>query len=185
MNELTPLPQLVAEIKESTVDEVFEDLKQMILLGHHDDLFDMFFGKKQSKFVGGCGDSRRTLHEQLLSLMALKMRKQVVFGTGKNGLKKYGSKRFIADFVDDENKIVLEVDGNSHKSIKSRIRDLKKEKCLLEIYGYGTVRFTNEMVETVVKDWLLKAKSQGIFRDVLTHIVSRMNRLMWGGWRVV
>lgn len=185
MNELTPLPQLAAEIKELTVDEIFEELKQMILSGHSDDIFDMFFGKKQSRFIGGCGDSRRTLHEQLLALMGSKLRKQVVFGTGKNGLKKYGSKRFIADFVDDEDKTVLEVDGSSHKSIKARIRDLKKEKCLLDLYGYGTVRLTNEMVESIVKDWLLKAKKQGVLRDVLAYFDSRMNRLMCGGWRVV
>ena len=49
------------------------------------------------------------------------------------------------DFVNNDIKLCIEVDGDSHKNSGVKERDIKKEKCL-QLLGYTTIRFWNNEI---------------------------------------
>lgn len=103
----------------------------------------------KSYFIGN--KKYRTKHEKMFSLLFQELEQQVTFGTGKGGLKKYGSKKFTADFLDRENKIVFEIDGPGHRTTKQHYKDLLKQLFFLEVHDIKTVRVTNEKVEELME----------------------------------
>lgn len=52
---------------------------------------------------------------------------------------------YIADFMCKELKLVIEVDGSTHQWEETGVKDLKKEKDLIEV-GFKMKRFTDEEV---------------------------------------
>lgn len=130
------------------------------------DVFDIFFGQSpklniNSNFVGGINDERNTLHENLFQAMYPSLKSQVHFGTGKGGLEKYLSKRFTADFYDEENNIIYEIDGNSHKTELQYYKDKIRDAFFFIEHGIKTIRYTNEQVELMVIDKLEKLDKEG------------------------
>ncbi|MEQ9308687.1 MAG: endonuclease domain-containing protein [Balneolaceae bacterium] len=53
--------------------------------------------------------------------------------------------KYIADFMCQELKLIIEVDGSSHDSMEVRLNDLMRQK-ELEKFGFTILRFTNEQV---------------------------------------
>src|SRR5699024_119816 len=67
-----------------------------------------------------------TLHENMFASLFPNFERQVTFGTGKNGLDKWCTKKFTADFYDSQNRIVIEIDGASHQTERQKIVDRMK-----------------------------------------------------------
>ncbi len=53
--------------------------------------------------------------------------------------------KYIADFMCQDLKLIIEVDGSSHNNMDIRIKDLKRQ-IELEDIGFIVIRFTNEEV---------------------------------------
>lgn len=53
--------------------------------------------------------------------------------------------RYIADFMCQELKLIIEVDGSSHDQEEVIIKDIKRQK-ELESFGFTVLRFSNEEV---------------------------------------
>lgn len=111
---------------------------------------DDYIKYKKSNFHGGCNDNFNTQHELLFYKVFPYLQKQRHFGTGIGGYKKYGVKRYIADFVDSSSNTIIEIDGNSHndkiQKIKDKIRDL-----FFKEHGYLVIRFKNQDVINLYK----------------------------------
>ncbi len=116
-------------------------------------IFELFVsGKMLDRHIrGGSGDWRRTKHEVMFSILFPELKRQMSFGTGRGGLREYGSTKFVADFYDEKANVVYEIDGPSHATRKAKIRDINKALCLLELYGIRVRRITNQGVERLMK----------------------------------
>lgn len=77
---------------------------------------------------------------------------QVTFGTGKGGLKKWGSKRYIADFYWPEKKIIFEIDGKSHKTEYRQVCDRLRDLFFKNELGIRTIRISNQQIKELFKD---------------------------------
>lgn len=99
----------------------------------------------KSNFHGGCNDNFNTKYETIFSKVFPYLQKQCSFGTGNGGYKKYGTKRYIADFVDPLSNTIIEIDGENHNEKLQRLKDKLRELFFLE-KGYITIRFTNQEV---------------------------------------
>lgn len=131
------------------------------------EVFDMFFGqtpKKGSNFVGGMNDKRNTLHENMFQAMFPDFIPQVHFGTGKGGLEKYMSKRFTADFYDEENNRIFEIDGDNHKTELQSLKDKIRDYFFYHELGITTYRFTNKKVEEMMINRLEDLYKEGVLR---------------------
>lgn len=99
----------------------------------------------KSNFHGGCNDNFNTKYENIFSKMFPYLQKQCSFGTGVDGFKKYGTKRYIADFVDPLSRTIIEIDGENHNDKLQRLKDELRGLFFLK-KGYITIRFTNQEV---------------------------------------
>lgn len=134
-------------------------------------IFDMFFGgsgKKESNFQGGCGDTR-TKHERIFALLYPWFKQQVAFGTGKGGLTEWFSKKFTADFYDNEKKVIYEIDGSSHKNPRRINKDKLREIFFYTERGIKTIRFTNKEVEDMFLERLKEIESAGKLPELFTE----------------
>ena len=77
---------------------------------------------------------------------------QPVFISGKNGKP---CKFYIADFLDVDNKIDIEVDGEYHTTEEQQLKDKEREEDFKKM-GYSTWRFTNEEVNKGMVYWALR-----------------------------
>ncbi len=68
---------------------------------------------------------------------------------------------YIADFMCQELKLIIEVDGSSHNQLDVRFRDLKRQM-ELEDFGFTVIRFADEKVLENMDD---------VRREVLKAIV--------------
>ena len=68
--------------------------------------------------------------------------------------------QYIADFMCQDLKLIIEVDGSSHDSLEMYINDQKREQQLINA-GFVVLRFTNEEVLTSM-DWVKKEISNKI-----------------------
>ena len=153
-----------------TAEEVFRQLKENAnprtnMLA----IFDLFFGdgEKSKSFIGRVGDRRRTTHETLFGMMMPHLKKQVVFGTGKGGFLKYGVKHYVADFYDEENKAIYEIDGNSHRTKFRKSRDSIRDYFFYHELGIKTYRVTNESVERILLKSIRAKEASGELREIL------------------
>ncbi|WP_322781232.1 DUF559 domain-containing protein [Staphylococcus haemolyticus] len=127
-------------------------------------IFDSFFGgsgKPKINFIGGINDTRNTLHENLFSALYPHYKKQVHFGTGKGGYEKYLSKRYTADFYDEENDIIYEIDGTSHDNELQKIKDKIRDYFFWHELGIKTIRLTNKAVENIAWERLCALNEEG------------------------
>lgn len=53
---------------------------------------------------------------------------------------------WIVDFYCSRKKLVIEIDGDSHKGSKAKAYDLVRKKTMKEILGLKTIRFKNKKV---------------------------------------
>ena len=124
--------------------------------------FNMFLDiMDDNNFVGGANDRRNTLHENMFSLLCPHLDKQVVFGTGKGGYSKYLTKRYIADFYDSHNKVIYEIDGESHTTEIQKLKDTLRDYFFLHEHGIKTIRITNKDVEQMIFDRLIELYEKG------------------------
>ena len=79
---------------------------------------------------------------------------QPVFISGKNDKP---CKFYIADFLDVDNKIDIEVDGGYHTTEEQQMKDKEREEDFKKM-GYSTWRFTNEEVNNRLAYWKLKIR---------------------------
>lgn len=93
-----------------------------------------------------------TKHEIMFASMNPHLKRQVTFGTGKGGLKKWLTKKFTVDFYDEKNKIAYEIDGKSHETELGAVNDKLKEIFLAK-KDVVVVRFSNEEVEEAYNSW--------------------------------
>lgn len=121
------------------------------------DIIDLWF---PAPFIGGCGYGRRTTHEAMFAMMCPDLKRQVSFGTGKNGLSIWGTKRYIADFYDEAKKIVYEIDGKPHRKELQRLKDALRDRFFASL-GIKTGRVTNKQVEELVLKRLKQLKDDG------------------------
>lgn len=101
---------------------------------------------KKIKAFDKYGQFDYTKHENMFASLFPQFDRQTTFGTGKGGLKKWGTKKFTADFYDQINKVVYEIDGESHKRLSVQISDGLKELFLKE-KGIKVVRIKNSVVK--------------------------------------
>ena len=77
---------------------------------------------------------------------------QPVFISGENDKP---CKFYIADFLDVDNKIDIEVDGEYHTTEEQQMKDKEREEDFKKM-GYSTWRFTNEEVNKGMVYWALR-----------------------------
>ncbi len=104
-----------------------------------------YLNYSKSNFHGGCNDNFNTKYENLFFKIFPYLQKQIPFGTGTGGYKKYGVKRYIADFVDPISDTIIEIDGNNHNNHLQKLKDELRELFFWN-NGYFTIRFTNKEV---------------------------------------
>ena len=141
-NQNIEMSELAQKIYNSSLPS-FDILYQ---IHNYDDYVDF----EKSNFHGGYNDRFMTKHEKIFNYMYPKLIYQKPFGTGKGGYKKYGSKRYIADFIDDEAKVIIEIDGKPHSNEITSLKDKIRNMFFLE-NGYLTIRFTNQDVINLYK----------------------------------
>ena len=105
-----------------------------------------------------------TLHENMFASLFPHFERQVTFGTGKNGLEKWCTKKFTADFYDPKNQVVIESDGNSHKNKRQKVVDRMKEIFFAE-KGIKVYRISNYKVKEIFKQET--SKGAEIFNGIL------------------
>lgn len=105
-----------------------------------------------------------TLHENMFASLFPHFERQVTFGTGKNGLEKWCTKKYTADFYDSKNQIVIEIDGSSHESKRQKVVDRMKEIFFTE-KGIKVYRLSNEKVNELFEQQTSKGAEvfNGIF----------------------
>ena len=86
---------------------------------------------------------------------------QPVFINGKNDKP---CKFYIADFLDVDNKIDIEVDGGYHTTEEQQMKDKEREEDFKKM-GYSTLRFTNEEVDEGIAYWRLRIHYSFISRN--------------------
>ena len=114
---------------------------------HHYEDYQIY---KKSNYHGGNNDNFLTKHERIFKTIYPNLISQKSFGTGKGGYIKYGVKRYIADFVDEKSKTIIEIDGNSHKNELQQCKDSIRD-VFFQQHGYLTIRFSNEDIENLFK----------------------------------
>src|SRR5699024_291011 len=107
-----------------------------------EDIFDGFFGERLTKPIW-----QNTKHENIFEELFPFLKSQIVFGLGKGSYKKYVVLKYTADFYDEDNNKIYEIDGNSHKTELQKLKDKKRDLILELEFGIKTVRFTNKQVE--------------------------------------
>ena len=148
MNEVTIYPYLKfeSEREESLFRKIIFDADGGFL-SLASELF--FGGDKLPKF-------EYTKHENVFAQMYPGLERQVTFGTGKGGLEKWHSKKFTCDFFDRENRIIYEIDGDSHKSEYQMMKDKFRDCFFYLEKNIKTVRVTNREVEEMLLERIRK-----------------------------
>jgi very-short-patch-repair endonuclease len=96
------------------------------------------------------------------------LKRQITFGTGKGGLKKWLTKKFTVDFYDEKNKIAYEIDGKSHRTKMGWVNDRLKDHFMKE-KGILVIHYTNEQVERAYNEWSKNAKE--IFSEFFSNAI--------------
>lgn len=109
-----------------------------------------------------------TKHEIMFSSMNPHLKRQITFGTGKGGLKKWLTKKFTVDFYDEKNKIAYEIDGKNHRTKMGWVNDRLKDHFMKE-KGILVIHYTNEQVERAYNEWSKNAKE--IFSEFFSNAI--------------
>lgn len=90
-------------------------------------------------------DGYTTKAEDLFAKHNPTYKREVTFGTGLGGIRKYKTNYFRADFYDRANNTVYEIDGSSHNIKGRKERDIRKDTFFNDI-GISVVRISNKEV---------------------------------------
>lgn len=101
----------------------------------------------------------KTRHEKIFKMLYPNLLEQVAFGTGKNGLKVYGTKKYTVDFFDPDRNVAWEIDGQSHKSSSAIENDLKRDAFLKNVYDITVFRISNDFVKKLM---IKRLKENGV-----------------------
>lgn len=96
---------------------------------------------------------QNTIHETMFGIMFPGLLQQVTFGTGKGGLAKWGSKKYVADFFDSSTNTIFEIDGTSHNSKYRKVSDKLRDR-FFESKGVKTIRISNWDVEQLYVQYM-------------------------------
>lgn len=99
-----------------------------------------------------------TIHENIFAYLFPNLEKQVVFGLGKGSYKRFGVKKYTADFLDRDTKTIWEIDGKSHEDPLQKLKDKKRDLIMQIYFGIETVRVTNEHVERLLLERIRRTK---------------------------
>lgn len=102
---------------------------------------------------------RGTKHEKIFGTLYPQFKRQVSFGTGRHGFKKYGTKKYTVDFLDTVCNVAWEIDGKSHNGVDAIKHDLARDKFLEEHYGITVLRISNDFVEKLM---IKRLKENGV-----------------------
>ncbi|MED1303188.1 hypothetical protein BK704_19350 [[Bacillus thuringiensis] serovar konkukian] len=163
MNEVINLSSDIRILADRIKKEIY---REHFLMWDVMELSLSMFGYQSPNFKGGCGDTKGTFHEVLFGILFPYLKSQVAFGTGKGGYKKYGVKRYIADFYDEEYKTIYEIDGKSHRTTLGILSDELRDRFFRNELGIKTIRISNEGVENLLEDRLLLLQEEGRLKDV-------------------
>ena len=157
-------------------NDVFEVLKTQLspaLTQCRDSFLNHLLGQedsgKQRIICGGLGSEYSSLHENLFAWLYPELKRQVVFGTGKGGKNKYLTCRYVADFYDEQNKVIYEIDGTSHKSRLQKIKDKIRDYFFWNELRIRTIRLTNEEVVERVKNYLSRLEKLGMIERLMAN----------------
>jgi len=70
--------------------------------------------------------------------------------------KKYGVKRYIADFYDNDNDLIYEIDGENHSNELQILKDKIRDYFFFYDLNIKTIRLSNKEVEKILKERLQK-----------------------------
>lgn len=160
MNEVTIYPYLKfeSEREESLFRKIIFDADG----GFLSLASELFFGRdKLPKF-------EYTKHENVFAQMYPGLERQVTFGTGKGGLEKWHTKKYTCDFFDRKNKIIYEIDGDTHKTELQIIKDQLRDCFFFLEKDIRTVRITNREVEEKL---LLRIRDLDLVTEVFNEKV--------------
>jgi len=73
--------------------------------------------------------------------------------------RQHGVGRYIADFYCSEHKLVIELDGNSHKPLEAQAYD-EERNIFMTTIGLDVLRFTNQEVFTDIEGILERIQEQ-------------------------
>jgi very-short-patch-repair endonuclease len=94
----------------------------------------------------------RTVYEQMFHEMNSHLVCNKAIGTGIGGKKRYGTPKFVPDFIDEERMVIYEIDGSWHEHDDKQAKDAIKT-AFYESRGYTVVRLTNEEVAAMYQAW--------------------------------
>ena len=134
----------------------FGELVEEAMFKDFIEIADNFMGVEKNNFVGGCNDNRNTKHEAIFKMLNPNLEEQVSFGTGEGGYKKYGVKRYIADFYDNDNDLIYEIDGENHSNELQILKDKIRDYFFFYDLNIKTIRLSNKEVEKILKERLQK-----------------------------
>lgn len=107
--------------------------------------------EKSFKAFNKRGTFEYTLHENMFASIFPNLQRQVTFGTGKNGLENWCTKKFTADFFDPINNVVIEIDGKSHLTERQKIVDRLKDVFFAQ-KGIKVYRISNNKAKEIFDD---------------------------------
>ena len=75
--------------------------------------------------------------------------------------RQYPLGNYIVDFICNEKKLIIEIDGGQHNEDKNIIYDLERTK-YLEIKGYRVIRFWNHDIDNNI---------EGVYQEILKYLI--------------
>ena len=75
--------------------------------------------------------------------------------------RQYPLGNYIVDFICNEKKLSIEIDGGQHNEDKNIIYDLERTK-YLEIKGYKVIRFWNHDIDNNI---------EGVYQEILKYLI--------------
>ena len=75
--------------------------------------------------------------------------------------RQYPLGNYIVDFICNEKKLIIEIDGGQHNEDKNIIYDLERTK-YLEIKGYKVIRFWNHDIDNNI---------EGVYQEILKYLI--------------
>ena len=74
--------------------------------------------------------------------------------------RQYPIGKYIVDFICNENKIIIEIDGGQHNEVKNIAYDKERTK-YLESKGYKVIRFWNNDIDNNI---------EGVYQEILKFL---------------
>lgn len=105
------------------------------------------------------GNGKGPTKYQLILATAIGWDMEHIINTGALKDKYKAPNHYKIDIANPELKIAIEVDGNSHNTIKGQDRDERKDAFLKEI-GWKIIRFKNQEIKNNLKECIQRIKDE-------------------------